>query len=134
MLDEFETGMSSDRIDQLFNEVQSALVPFIGQIRDSSVKPSLAPLSGKFNVDAQKSVCQKIVNSIGFDESHGRIDVSVHPFTMSLSSADVRITSRFSDKEWYQGTIYGVFIVLYYLSCSIIGVSDFKLPHLRLVF
>ena len=37
MLDEFETGMSSDRIDDLFNEVQSALVPFIAQIRDSSI-------------------------------------------------------------------------------------------------
>jgi carboxypeptidase Taq len=29
--------------------------------------------------------------------------VSVHPFTTSFGSADVRITSRFSDKEWYQG-------------------------------
>lgn len=103
MLDEFETGMSADRIDELFGEVQSALVPFIAKIRDSPNKPSLAPLSGKFNVDEQKKVCQTIVNSIGFDESHGRIDVSVHPFTMSLSGADVRITSRFSDKEWYQG-------------------------------
>ena len=59
-------------------------------------------------MDAQKTVCQKIVNAIGFDEEHGRIDVSVHPFTMSLSSADVRITSRFSDKEWYQGMVYSV--------------------------
>ena len=29
--------------------------------------------------------------------------MSVHPFTTSFSSADVRITSRFSDSEWYQG-------------------------------
>lgn len=103
MLDEFESAMPSERIDQLFNEVQTALVPFIAKIRDSPNKPSLAPLSGKFPVDAQMKACSKIVNAIGFDESHGRLDVSVHPFTMSLSSADVRITSRFSEEEWYQG-------------------------------
>jgi len=103
MLDQFEMGMASSRIDELFEKVQSTLVPFIAQIRASENAPSLDALSGKFNIDAQKDACQKIVTAIGFDEGHGRIDVSVHPFTMSLSGADVRITSRFSDDEWYQG-------------------------------
>ena len=103
MLDQFEMGMASSRIDELFNQVQSTLVPFIAKIRASEDAPSLEALSGKFDIDAQKSACQKIVTAIGFDEGHGRIDVSVHPFTMSLSGADVRITSRFSDDEWYQG-------------------------------
>jgi carboxypeptidase Taq len=103
MLDEFEMGMPEERIDALFQEVQDALVPFIAKIRGSENAPSLEPLKGSFPIDAQKSVSQKIVKAIGFDESHGRIDVSVHPFTMSLSNADVRITSRFSESEWYQG-------------------------------
>jgi carboxypeptidase Taq len=103
MLDQFEMGMPSSRIDELFSQVQSTLVPFIAQIRACENAPSLDALSGKFDIGAQKSVCQKIATAIGFDEEHGRIDVSVHPFTMSLSSADVRITSRFSDDEWYQG-------------------------------
>ncbi|KAL9185714.1 hypothetical protein ACHAXT_003491 [Thalassiosira profunda] len=103
MLDEFEMGMPAERIDALFQEVQSALVPFIAKIRASETKPSLAPLKGKFPIDAQKKASRTIVNSLGFDEDYGRIDVSVHPFTMSLSSADVRITSRFSEEEWFQG-------------------------------
>jgi carboxypeptidase Taq len=103
MLDEFEMGMPEERIDALFKEVHDALVPFIAKIRGSESAPSLEPLRGTFPIDAQKSVSQQIVKAIGFDESHGRIDVSVHPFTMSLSNADVRITSRFSEKEWYQG-------------------------------
>ena len=104
MLDEFEMGMEGERIDTLFDEVQNALVPFIAKIRGSKNAPSLAPLSGrKFNIDAQKEASRRIVNAMGFDEKQGRIDVSVHPFTMSLSGADVRITSRFNDEEWYQG-------------------------------
>jgi Zn-dependent M32 family carboxypeptidase len=106
MLDEFEMGMPSHRIDALFDEVESALVPLIARVRSSTNKPSLGPLGGrKFDIDAQKDACRRIVTSLGYDESRGRIDVSVHPFTMSLSGAghDVRITSRFTDDDWYQG-------------------------------
>jgi len=103
MLDEFEMGMPAERIDQLFDEVQSALVPFIAKVRNSPNKPSLSPLAGTFPVNAQMKASTTIVNAIGFDESHGRLDVSVHPFTSSLSSADVRITTRFDVEEWYQG-------------------------------
>ncbi len=115
MLDEFETGMSSERIDTLFHEVQSVLVPFIAQVRNSGNQPSLDALSsstsssspgGKrklFPIPAQKEASRTIVNALGFDNSRGRMDVSVHPFTMTLSRHDVRITSRFNEEEWYQG-------------------------------
>ena len=65
MLDEFEMGMPAERIDTLFDEVQSALVPFIAKIRASENKPSLAPLSGKFNIDAQKEVSELFFYIIG---------------------------------------------------------------------
>lgn len=103
MLDEFEMGMPSERIDALFEEVQSALVPFISKIRASPHQPSLAPLTGKFPVERQQKASREIVTRMGYDEGHGRIDVSVHPFTSSLSGADVRITSRFAEAEWFQG-------------------------------
>ncbi|KAL7434943.1 hypothetical protein ACHAXH_006727, partial [Discostella pseudostelligera] len=112
MLDEFEMGMSSERMDALFQEVQSVLVPFIAQIRDSGNVPSLGALScssssekkkRKFPIAAQKEASHTIVSALGFDNSRGRVDVSVHPFTMALSRHDVRITSRFNDEEWYQG-------------------------------
>jgi carboxypeptidase Taq len=103
MLDEFEMGMPSERIDALFHQVQTALVPFIAKIRNSDNPPSLHPLKGLFPIEAQKTISQKIVTAMGYDTTQGRIDVSVHPFTMSLSNADVRITSRFNEKEWYQG-------------------------------
>ena len=107
MLDEFEMGMSSERMDSLFHEVQSVLVPFIAQVRNSSNPPSLEALSssgkGLFPIPAQQEASRTIVTALGFDNSRGRVDVSVHPFTMTLSRHDVRITSRFNEKEWYQG-------------------------------
>ena len=105
MLDEYEMGMDAKRINDIFDQIQESLVPLIAKViaSPSEEKPSTDPLKGVFDVEKQKEVNRQIVKQLGFDESHGRIDVSVHPFTISFSSADVRITSRFREDEWYQG-------------------------------
>lgn len=103
MLDEYEIGMSQTRIDEIFGEIQTALVPLIQKVLTSNDKPSTAPLNGKFEIDTQKRMCEEIVTKMGYDLQKGRIDVSVHPFTSSFSPKDVRITSRYREDEWYQG-------------------------------
>jgi len=104
MLDEYEVGMDPARIDSIFAQIKESLVPLIDKVLGPDAKaPSRDPLNGNFAIDAQKEVCQEIVKQMGFNEEGGRIDVSVHPFTMSISPADVRITSRFREDEWYQG-------------------------------
>ena len=103
MLDEFEMGMSQQRIDDIFGEIQAALVPLIAKVLSSDQQPSTSPLEGHFDLIAQKEFCQDIVTALGYNVDHGRIDVSVHPFTMAFSPQDVRITSRFRTDEWYQG-------------------------------
>lgn len=103
LLDEFERGMPAERIDEIFDAIQEKLVPLLKRVLESENPPSSDCLKGTFDVEGQKNLSREIVTSLGFDETHGRIDVSVHPFTTSFSPSDVRITSRFSDKEWYQG-------------------------------
>jgi carboxypeptidase Taq len=106
MLDQFETGMDPLRINDMFDEIQTALVPLIAKVLASKTPPSTQPLQGKnghFGLDQQKELSQTIVQRIGFQLETGRIDVSVHPFTSSFSPVDVRITSRFREDEWYQG-------------------------------
>lgn len=103
MLDEFEPGMAAERIDDIFNEVQAALVPLIKMVSESKNPPCTDALTGNFPLDVQKELGNKIVSKIGFDDKAGRIDVAVHPFTSSMSSKDVRITSRYSETEWFQG-------------------------------
>ncbi len=103
MLDEFEVGMGQERIDTIFEEVQSALVPLIAKVLQSKDKPSEEPLEGDFPIEKQQALSEKLVRAIGYDSEQGRIDVSVHPFSSSMSSSDVRITSRFREDEWYQG-------------------------------
>lgn len=103
MLDRFEMGLAAERIDEVFGAVQEALVPLISKVIASSVKPSTDLLTGTFPIETQKKLAEKIVTTLGYKADLGRIDVSAHPFTSSSSPADVRITSRFMDTEWYQG-------------------------------
>lgn len=103
LLDEFERGMPAERIDQIFDDIRDALVPLLKRVLDSKTPPSTECLKGTFDLEGQKNLSREIVTALGFDETHGRIDVSVHPFTTSFSPSDVRITSRFSESEWYQG-------------------------------
>ena len=103
MLDQYETGMSQARIDDIFAEIRKALVPLIAKVLASNDKPTTDPLHGSFDIDAQKALCEDVVTKMGYDKSAGRIDVSVHPFTTSFSPNDVRITSRYRTDEWYQG-------------------------------
>mmetsp|Transcript_8518 Transcript_8518/g.9367 ORF Transcript_8518/g.9367 Transcript_8518/m.9367 type:complete len:656 (+) Transcript_8518:1-1968(+) len=103
MLDEFEMGMKGERIDEIFSQIESALKPLIQKVLTSQHKPSTNPLKGKFEISKQKEINEKIITTMGFHLDHGRIDQSVHPFTMSFGPADVRITSRFNEDEWFQG-------------------------------
>jgi carboxypeptidase Taq len=106
MLDAFETGMSKDRIDEVFAEVPNALRPLIAKVAASSNQPNVESLSRAISVEKQQAVAQKIVTAIGYNAENGRIDVSVHPFTSSSSRSDVRITSRFdATKDWHMGLI-----------------------------
>ena len=100
MLDDFEKGLPAKRIDEIFAEIEKTLPPLITSVLASSTPPDTAPLHGTFPLSKQEPFNKKIVDRLGFS---GRTDVSVHPFTTSFSSSDVRITSRFSETEWYQG-------------------------------
>mmetsp|Transcript_57275 Transcript_57275/g.166172 ORF Transcript_57275/g.166172 Transcript_57275/m.166172 type:complete len:507 (-) Transcript_57275:79-1599(-) len=108
MLDQFEPGMTSARIDEIFSEIETSLVPLLDRVKTKGTPPSTDALTGHFPIDVQKDLCREIVTSLGFDDKSGRIDVSVHPFTSSSSPADVRITSRFSDDEWAMGLIASI--------------------------
>ena len=100
MLDDFERGLPSARVGEIFDEVEAALPPLIERVLASQNAPDPRPLSGDFPLAAQEEFNKEIVAALGFK---GRSDVSVHPFTTSFSPADVRITTRFDEKEWYQG-------------------------------
>jgi carboxypeptidase Taq len=84
LLYSFEKGMSSARLDEIFEEVKAGLVPLISDIKNKGSAPSRDCLDGKYDVDAQAKMCKDIALDLGFDIEKGRLDVSVHPFSKYL--------------------------------------------------
>ena len=55
----------------------------------------------KGSVEKQAELSKKVGSDLGFDFTKGRFDVSTHPFTGGACPTDVRITTRYSDGNWF---------------------------------
>lgn len=100
LLDEYEPGGRSQRIDALFTELRSFLPGLLAKVLDRQAgRPEPLPLDGPFPVEAQRSLGTEMARTLGFDFHHGRLDVSAHPFTGGTAD-DVRITTRYDEKDF----------------------------------
>ncbi|MBS0547034.1 MAG: carboxypeptidase M32 [Proteobacteria bacterium] len=100
LLDEFEPGGRCARIDALFAELKSFLPGMLGQVMERQAgKGPILPLDGPFPVEAQTRLGLEMLHTIGFDFTHGRLDVSAHPFTGGTAD-DTRITTRYDEDDF----------------------------------
>jgi carboxypeptidase Taq len=100
LLDEYEPGGRSQRIDALFDELTAFLPALLQQVMERQRKAGEPlPLDGPFAVEAQRKLGESLIRTIGFDFTHGRLDVSAHPFTGGTAD-DVRITTRYDEKDF----------------------------------
>ena len=80
--------------------IWSALPGFIDQaLAAQAAKPPLLATPGPFPVDRQKALGLKMMEMLGFDFNHGRLDVSHHPFCGG-TPADTRITTRYDEGDF----------------------------------
>ena len=99
LADQYEPGASGAVIDRLFDEI-AAFLPDL--IEDAAARQAAAPsadVSGAFPIEAQRRLAMRLMERIGFDFKHGRLDVSAHPFCGGIPD-DVRITTRYSDTDF----------------------------------
>jgi carboxypeptidase Taq len=103
LLDTFEKGMTASRLDELFSELRVGIVPLISELKSKGVNPDSEWLKGEYDVDIQAKLCKQIALDLGFDETKGRLDVSVHPFTGGTHPTDVRMTTKFKVNDFTDG-------------------------------
>lgn len=90
---------------QVFSQVRAELPPLIAALRaaPAAAAPDDSWLEGSWDVKRQADLCLDVVRDLGFDESNGRLDVSVHPFTGGADPTDVRMTTRFKENNIMEG-------------------------------
>jgi carboxypeptidase Taq len=94
LLDRFEPEMKTTQVEALFAELKAGLVPLVAAIAERQDAVDDSFLCGEFDVERQWEFGLEIVKRLGYDLNHGRQDRTAHPFTISFSPSDVRITTR----------------------------------------
>jgi carboxypeptidase Taq len=107
LLDQYEPGGSVATIDRLFDE----LADFLPDLRDAALTrqaflPGPPAPVGPFPVERQRRLATRLMERIGFDFAHGRLDTSAHPFCGGTPD-DVRITTRYNEND-YARALMGV--------------------------
>jgi carboxypeptidase Taq len=101
LLDIYEPGMTTERLDAVFGELRESLVDLLQRIRNSNVKTDDAFIKGNYSVESQRKLGEIILAQLGYDyETRGRIDVSEHPFTTNFGNKDVRITTKYDPTDF----------------------------------
>lgn len=106
LLDLYEPGMSTAQLDVLFSDVKSWLPNLIKQVEEKQTTRNLLQPQGPFPIEQQKALGIAAMQLLGFDFTHGRLDVSTHPFCGGVPS-DVRITTRYDEAD-FMSALLGV--------------------------
>jgi carboxypeptidase Taq len=96
LLDDFEPGLTTAELRPLFAHLQEALVPLVR----AAAAPGEDPFrGGPYPVAGQRAAVGEVLAAVGFDPASWRLDETVHPFAQSLSTTDVRITTRWEEGD-----------------------------------
>ena len=99
LLDLHCSGDSKALIDSVFSELREKLPSLLQEVMEKQRSRKSYKLDGTYDLDAQRKLNESLMRKLGFDFNAGRLDVSMHPFSMG-SAGDLRITTRFRDDEF----------------------------------
>jgi carboxypeptidase Taq len=101
----YEPGMSWARLKGLYAELQQSLVPLLAEAKQARVRSDI--LERSYPVEKQRAFSGAMASRFGYDFGRGRLDDTVHPFEISFTRSDVRITARFRE-TWLPGGLFAV--------------------------
>ena len=92
----FEPGETAASLTRLFDRLRNGLRPILAAAM-ARPAPRSDFLFRHYPKAAQQAFCAEIAGVLGYDYGRGRLDTTVHPFEVSLTRNDVRITSRWNE-------------------------------------
>jgi len=105
LIDNYDYGMRASKIRRIFSGLRKELVPLVDSIA-SQAQADDSFLRGRFGEKEQLEFGKAVVKDFGYDFARGRQDMAPHPFTISFSTGDVRITTRVNP-EHLGGALFG---------------------------
>lgn len=101
----FEPGETVATLKPLFARLREGLLPLLRKIADRD-GPNVDFLRRPFPKQTQLDFGLKMAAKLGYDLNRGRLDTTVHPFEVSFTRNDVRITTRVNE-NWMPMSLFG---------------------------
>jgi carboxypeptidase Taq len=96
LLDDFEPGLTVAELEPLFGALREGLVPLV----EAATGAEEDVLAGAFPVSAQRAAVGEVLAALGFERERWRLDEAVHPFAQGVAPTDVRITTRWDERDF----------------------------------
>ncbi|SDF01493.1 carboxypeptidase M32 [Limimaricola pyoseonensis] len=93
MVQVFEPGETAASLSALFDRLRAGILPILDAARGRPA-PRTDFLYRHYPPETQQAYCAGLARDLGYDFGRGRLDTAVHPFEISFTREDVRITSR----------------------------------------
>lgn len=106
LLDQYEPGVTVEQLDGLFSELREAIVPLVQKIAASDQKPDTGFVHEHFPKERQRDVCHFFLKELGYDFEAGRLDETVHPFQVTISQGDARVTTAYNEDD-FRSAVFG---------------------------
>ncbi|MBM9594302.1 carboxypeptidase M32 [Roseitranquillus sediminis] len=105
MVHAFEPGETAASLGRLFDRLRTGILPILDHALGRP-RPRTDFLYRDYPEAAQQAFCAETARLLGYDTRRGRLDTTVHPFEISFTRNDVRITSRWS-RNYLPMAIFG---------------------------
>ena len=101
----YEPGTRLSDLKALFAELASGIKPVLDQALGRAL-PRTDFLDTPFSEAKVHAAGRLLSETLGYDYEHGRLDKTVHPFAISFTREDVRITMRLGEKS-FANSLFG---------------------------
>jgi carboxypeptidase Taq len=99
LLDDYEPGLTKKQVQAFFEKIKVPLLAILQHIQNEQPEIDDHFLFVHYPGEKQLLFSHHLLSNLGFDSDRGRLDTSVHPFTIGLAPEDVRITTRVDEND-----------------------------------
>ncbi|WP_431799169.1 carboxypeptidase M32 [Halobacillus andaensis] len=106
LLHNYEPGVTVKQLDQVFPKVRDALTKLLNNVQLADAAPDPSLLQGHFPKQRQEQFSKEILKKMCYDFDAGRLDETIHPFAIGLNRNDVRVTTKYDEKD-FRTAVFG---------------------------
>ena len=95
LIDDFDKGTTVEKLDVFFKALRDKIVPLLKEIVKQDKRP--IEITEAFDTGKQRELMPWIADFTGFDRTRGMVGEVEHPFCITVSRNDVRITTKYHE-------------------------------------